>query len=99
MSPAINPLVALGVGVATALTDAAYVFFSAAVVARHPARAASCGSLWYLLSAFAVINYTQNALYVAFAMLGSWAGCYTSVLWLRRPRTEPRQTAAGRERP
>jgi len=85
ISLAVNPLLALGVVVATALTDAVYVFFSAAVVARHPARAATWSSLWYLLSAFAVINYTQNALYVAFAMLGSWLGAYASVEWLRRP--------------
>jgi len=84
-SLAINPLLALGVAAATALTDAVYVFFSAAVVARRPASAANWSSLWYLLSAFAVINYTQNALYVAFAMLGSWFGAYASVAWLRRP--------------
>jgi hypothetical protein len=90
MSLTVNPLVALGVVGATALTDAVFVFFNAAIVARHPARAASWSSLWYLLSAFAVINYTQNVLYVAFAMLGSWAGCYASVLWLRRPGAQPR---------
>jgi hypothetical protein len=81
----VNPLLALGVVVATAATDAVYVLFSAAVVARQPARAANWSSLWYLLSAFAVINYTQNAFYVLFAMLGSWLGAYASVTWLRRP--------------
>jgi hypothetical protein len=80
----ISPWLALGVACATALTDAVYVFFSAAVVARRPAAAASWSSLWYLLSAFAVINYTQNAFYVAFAMIGSWLGAYASVMWLRR---------------
>jgi hypothetical protein len=85
ISLAVSPVLALGVVLATAATDAVYVFFSAAVVARHPARAATWSSLWYLLSAFAVINYTQNALYVLFAMLGSWIGAYASVAWLRRP--------------
>ncbi|WP_201835833.1 hypothetical protein [Microvirga zambiensis] len=38
MSFQIDPLIALGVVLATATTDAAYVFFNAAVVARHRVR-------------------------------------------------------------
>lgn len=82
----IDPLVAAGVVLATAVTDAAYVFFNAAVGARHRVRAANWSAIWYLLSAFAVISYTQNALYVLFAALGSWLGAFASVTWLvRRP--------------
>jgi len=55
----IDPLLALGVTVSTAATDAIYVMFSAAVAARKRVPAASRGSLWYLLSAFAVISYTR----------------------------------------
>src|SRR5262249_49315269 len=51
MNLAINPLIALGVFAATAVTDAAYVFFNAAVVARHRVRAANWSAIWYLLSA------------------------------------------------
>ncbi|GJD57395.1 hypothetical protein [Methylobacterium dankookense] len=80
----LDPLVTLGVVAATAVTDAAYVFFNAAVGARHRIRAANWSAVWYLLSAFAVINYTQNALYVVFAALGSWLGAYASVTWLAR---------------
>jgi len=36
-----------------------------------------------VLSAFAVISYTENAVYVAFAALGSWLGAFVSVTWLR----------------
>jgi uncharacterized membrane protein YhaH (DUF805 family) len=82
----IDPLIAFGVVLATAVTDAAYVFFNAAVGARHRVRAANWSAIWYLLSAFAVISYTQNPFYVAFAALGSWVGAYASVTWLvRRP--------------
>jgi uncharacterized membrane protein YhaH (DUF805 family) len=82
----IDPLIAIGVVIATGVTDAAYVFFNAAVAARHRMRAANWSAIWYLLSAFAVISYTQNALYVLFAALGSWLGAYASVTWLsRRP--------------
>jgi uncharacterized membrane protein YhaH (DUF805 family) len=81
---AVNPLVALGVFGATAVTDAAYVFFNAAVGARHRVRAANWSAIWYLLSAFAVISYTENAVYVAFAAAGSWIGAFASVTWLVR---------------
>jgi uncharacterized membrane protein YhaH (DUF805 family) len=86
----IDPLIALGVVLATATTDAAYVFFNAAVVARHRVRAANWSAIWYLLSAFAVISYTEHAVYVAFADLGSWIGAFVSITWLvrvPRPKT------------
>jgi hypothetical protein len=35
------------------------------------------------LSAFAVISYTENAIYVVFAATGSWLGAFASVTWLR----------------
>ena len=82
---AVDPLIAAGVVVTTAVTDAAYVFFNAAVAARRRVPAANWSACWYLLSAFAVINYTENALYVAFAAAGSWLGAYASVTWLLRP--------------
>jgi hypothetical protein len=67
MNFAINPWVAIGVLASTAATDAAYVFFNAAVSSRRRVWAANWSSIWYMLSAFAVISYTENALYVAFA--------------------------------
>ncbi len=79
---AINPLIALGVIASTALTDAVYVLFNSAVSARRRFSAASWSSLWYLLSAFAVISYTGNAIYVLFAALGSWLGAFGAVTWL-----------------
>jgi hypothetical protein len=56
----IDPLIAAGVFAATAGTDAVYVMFTAAVVARRRAPAATWSSIWYLLSSFAVISYTSN---------------------------------------
>src|SRR5207248_5126329 len=81
---AINPLIALAVFASTAVTDAAYVFFNAAVGARRRVRAANWSAIWYLLSAFAVISYTENAAYVLFAATGSWLGAFASVTWLQR---------------
>ncbi len=80
----IEPLLALGVVASTAATDAVYVLFSAAVASRLRFRAATWSSLWYLLSAFAVISYTRNWVYVGFAAVGSWLGAFVSVTWLNR---------------
>jgi len=80
----VNPLIALGVLASTATTDAAYVFFNAAVTGRHRVWAANWSAIWYLLSAFAVISYTENWIYVLFAATGSWLGAFASVSWLRR---------------
>ena len=87
---AINPAIAAGVLASTAVTDAAYVFFNAAVVSRKRLRAANWSAIWYLLSAFAVISYTENVLYVAFAALGSWLGAFASVTFLHRTSPSPR---------
>ncbi|HET9019600.1 MAG TPA: hypothetical protein VFN46_08440 [Acetobacteraceae bacterium] len=83
MAP-VDPLIACGVVACTAVTDAVYVLFSAAVASRRRLHAANWSALWYLLSAFAVISYTQNAVYVLFAAAGSWLGAYASMTWLRR---------------
>ena len=80
----VHPLIALGVLASTAATDAAYVFFNAAVSGRRRVRAANWSAIWYLLSAFAVISYTENATYVVFAATGSRLGAFASVTWLRR---------------
>src|ERR1700750_2833038 len=81
---AVSPLIALPVLASTAVTDTAYVFFNAAVSARRRVRAANWSAIWYLLSAFAVISYTENPVYVAFAAIGSWLGAFASVTWLVR---------------
>ena len=80
----INQLTAVAVVFATAATDAVYVMFTSAVVARKRVPAATWSSIWYLLSSFAVISYTSNAVYVLFAALGSWIGAYVSLRWFRR---------------
>ena len=83
MSLTIDPAIAAGVLAFTAVTDAVYVLFNAAVTARRRVWAANWSGIWYLLSAFAVISYTQNATYVLFAAAGSWLGAFASVTWLR----------------
>ena len=81
----IHPLTATAVVLATAATDAVYVMFTSAVVQRKRVPAATWSSIWYLLSSFAVISYTENWIYVAFAAIGSWIGAYASMTFLHRP--------------
>ncbi|WP_029354086.1 hypothetical protein [Bosea sp. 117] len=81
--PPFDPLLALAVFVSTAATDTVYVLFNAAIVSRRRLAAANWSGAWYLLSAFAVISYTQEWIYVAFAAIGSWVGAYATVAWLR----------------
>jgi hypothetical protein len=91
--PHIDPWLALGVALSTAATDAVYVMFNAAVSSRRRVPAASWSSLWYLLSAFAVISYTRNWVYVCFAAVGSWVGAYISMTLLKRPGLHPGDAA------
>lgn len=75
---------------ATAATDAVYVRFTSAVVDRRRLSAANWSALWYLLSSFAVISYTNNWAYVGFAALGSWIGAFVSLtLGSQRPARKP----------
>ncbi|MDB5028257.1 MAG: hypothetical protein JWO66_1946 [Candidatus Eremiobacteraeota bacterium] len=91
----IEPLIAIGVVIATAGTDAVYVLFSAAVSDRRRASAATWSSVWYLLSSFAVISYTSNWEYVCFAAVGSWIGAYASMSWLQRSHLPPKPPLAA----
>src|ERR1700752_573599 len=88
----IHPLTAVAVVLSTAATDAGYLMFPSAVVARKRVPAATWSSIWYLLSSFAVISYTENWVYVAFAAVGSWIGAFATITFLHRP---PRGAPGG----
>ena len=94
MISAINPLTAGAVILATAATDAVYVMFTSAVVAKKRLPAATWSSIWYMLSSFAVISYTENWIYVLFAAVGSWIGAFASMTFLHRPSGGPPVGAA-----
>jgi hypothetical protein len=91
---AINPVTAGAVILATAATDAVYVMFTSAVVAKKRLPAATWSSIWYMLSSFAVISYTENWVYVLFAAVGSWIGAFASMTFLHRPPGGPPVGAA-----
>ena len=81
----VDALTAAGVLLATGLTDAFYVMFTSSVIARKRIAAANWSSLWYRLSSYAVISYTENWIYVVFAGAGSWLGAFLSLTFLHRP--------------
>jgi hypothetical protein len=85
MNLASSPLIAIGVLASTTTTDAAFVFFTAAVASARR-RVAAANWSTYLLSAFAVIGYTENPLYVTFAAASLWPGAFVSMTWLHRDR-------------
>ena len=82
----LDPWLAFGVVLSTAATEAVYVMFKSAVSSQRRVSAATWSSVWYLLSAFAVISYTKNWGYVCFAAVGSWIGAYVSMTLLRRAK-------------
>jgi len=83
----INPLVAMGVLASTAATDSAYVFFNAAVAGRRRVWAANWSAIWYLLSAFAVIQLYGKRRLRPVCGHGFVLGAFASVTWLGRGRT------------
>jgi hypothetical protein len=91
---AIDPWTSGAVLLATAATDAVYVMFTSAVVHRKRFPAATWSAIWYMLSSYAVISYTENAIYVAFAAAGSWIGAFITLTFLHRPPGGPPVGAA-----
>ena len=75
--------------VTTAIADAAYVRFTTAVAGRRLLAAANWGALLYMLSAFAVISYTHDWVYVVFAAADLWIGAFVSMTLLHRAPHHP----------
>jgi hypothetical protein len=91
--PTIDPLIAGGVVLTTALTDAVYVLFNAAVSARRRFAAATWSSVWYLLAAFA-----GHQLHVEFGLCAArgavpWIGGFVSITTLDRVHPLRRERA------
>ena len=85
----VDPLLALGVVIAAAATDAVYVMFTSAVVARRRVPAATWSSIWYVLSSFAVISYTNNWVYVLVRGGRLLARRYAPMTFLHGPPSHP----------
>lgn len=80
----VDSLIAVTIFVATAFMDALHVVYTQAIGEEKPGAAATSGALIYVVSAFAVIQYTQNWVYVLFMVAGSWVGTYATVVRNKR---------------
>lgn len=70
----------------TAMTDAMHAVYVRSVIAVEPFRAATLRSLIGAINAIAIIQYTHNATYLIFAIIGSWIGSYASVAYAHRKK-------------
>jgi hypothetical protein len=69
----------IAVFLATLVTDALWALYLIKVTERSPFLASSYGSLIHILTAFTVISYTKNSLYLIPLVIGSFIGTYLVV--------------------
>lgn len=74
-----SPLIFVAVLVATLVTDAFWALYMIYVTKKAPVLAASYGVLIHVLTAFTVISYTSNYLYLIPLVIGSFIGTYLVV--------------------
>lgn len=74
-----SPLIFIAVLAATLVTDACWALYMIYVTKKAPALAASYGVLIHILTAFTVISYTNNYLYLIPLAIGSFIGTYLVV--------------------
>lgn len=73
----------IGVFLATLVTDSLWALYLMRVADKKPLLAASYGTLIHMLTAFTVISYTENYLYIIPLLLGSFVGTYLTVKFLK----------------
>ena len=64
--------------------DALQAAYTKYVLEARAKLAATTGSAIYLFSGVAVVYYTENPAYLAFVVLGSWLGTYSTIRWMSR---------------
>ncbi len=72
-------LIFLAVFFATLATDALYALYLIKVTEKNPLLASFYGSLIHILTAFTVISYTKNYVYLIPLVAGSFIGTYIVV--------------------
>lgn len=75
-----TPHIFLAVFLATLVTDALWALYLIKVTEKNPLLAASYGSFIHILTAFTVISYTKNYLYLIPLVIGSFIGTYIVVM-------------------
>ncbi len=79
-----NIYLAVGIFLAYFVLDILSVYYTLFVTRYRPIASANIVVALYLISAFGVINYVNNYLYIIPVALGAWLGTYVSVEWEKR---------------
>ena len=71
-----SPIIFISVFFATMCVDALYALYTLRLTQKKAFQSAMFGSLIHILTAFTVISYTKNYLYLIPLVIGSFVGTY-----------------------
>ncbi len=74
-----SPIIFISVFLATMCIDALYALYTLRLTQKKAFQSAFFGSLIHILTAFTVISYTKNYLYLIPLVIGSFVGTYLVV--------------------
>lgn len=69
-------LIFVGLFVATFLSDAAYAYYTVAVVEKRATMAANMTFIIHLITICSVFSYTKDSKHAIPILLGAWCGCW-----------------------
>ena len=79
-----SPTLSLSVFFATVCVDGLYAYYTIEVTKKNAFKSAFSGSLIHVLTAFTVISYTKNYMYLIPLLVGSFAGTYLVVFYSKK---------------
>lgn len=79
-------LLVAGVFVAYFVYDVLYAYYMISVTDLKAGRAASFGSVLYIIGAVGVLSYVENFLYTVPIVIGGWLGTYIAVRVQKRKK-------------
>ena len=79
-----SPIIFISVFLATLCIDALYALYTIKLVEKKAFQSAGFGSLIHILTAFTVISYTKNYLYLIPLVMGSFIGTFLVVKYSKK---------------
>ncbi len=79
-----SPLIFISVFIATLCIDGLYALYTLRVTEKKAFQSATFGALIHILTAFTVISYTKNYLYLIPLVIGSFLGTYIVILYSKK---------------
>lgn len=76
-----DPVTACALFVMYLLIDGLYAIYTTWIIGHKAVRAASAGSVMYVVIAFGTISYVHSYWYVIPIFAGSWIGTFVTVKW------------------